>query len=150
MDCFGEYPIGMNIKNMMRVLRHHVRFNGYYKTTQFDARNIPHVEVGTILAHISFSIYTILCTAYQTYQNSSYRYNIKDTLKRFIGMVDDAPKDFHPVDRMTRALDIIDDAREVYPLCDLVTEDVKKLDMYFERTWGIRMINEDEHDNYEC
>ncbi|ABU43662.1 hypothetical protein AR158_C116L [Paramecium bursaria Chlorella virus AR158] len=148
---FDEEPCGMNTKIMMKTLRNRVCYDGITKNTDFDIRSVSHIEMGSILAHMIFSVYTMICMRYQRVKRDSYRYNkygrhsiVRSFLYEFIGVIDDAPIKFHAVDRMTRALDYIDAAEDKFPFCSVVTKDLAKIDAYFNKMWGIKMIDDDD------
>lgn len=147
---YGEKPAGMTTKKLMKALRNHVCYNGVTKNTDFDIRNVSHVEMGSIMAHMVFSVYTMICMEYQRVKCDSYKWKkygrhsaIRSFLFEFIGVIDDAPRNLHAVDRMTRALDFVDAAEDRYPFCSMVTKDLAKIDAYFIRVWEIKMIDDD-------
>jgi len=137
---FGEHPFGMNTKSMMKALRNHACFDGVSKGADFDVRSVSHNEIGSMLAHMVFSVYTIMCSNYQHFKTVD-NYAI---LTEFTGVIDKAPKGSHAVDRMIRALDYIDVAVEQYPICSIATTNIRKIDAYFERVWEIKIIVDDE------
>jgi len=137
---FGEQPVHMNTKAMMKALRNHACFDGVSKGTDFDIRSVSHTEIGSIIANMVFSVYTIMCSNYQQFKNvDNYA-----MLKEFAGVIDNAPRSSHAVDRMIRALDYIDVAVEEYPICSIAATNVRKIDAYFERVWEIKIIDDDE------
>jgi len=137
---FGEQPVHMNTKAMMKALRNHACFDGVSKGADFDIRSVSHTEIGSIIANMVFSVYTIICSNYQHFKNAE-NYAM---LKEFAGVIDNAPRSSHAVDRMIRALDYIDVAVEEYPICSIAATNVRKIDAYFERVWEIKIIDDDE------
>ncbi|AGE57192.1 hypothetical protein PBCVNEJV4_99L [Paramecium bursaria Chlorella virus NE-JV-4] len=149
---YKEPPVGMTTKKLMKTLRNHVCYDGITKNTDFDIRTVSHIEMGSILAHMVFSVYTMICMRYQRVKHDSYNWNkygrhsaIHMFLSEFIGVIDDAPRKLHAVDRMTRALDFIDAAEDRFPFCSVVTKDLTKIDAYFNRMWDIKMIDGDDN-----
>jgi hypothetical protein len=138
---FGEQPVHMNTKAMMKALRNHACFDGVSKGVDFDVRSVSHNEIGSMLAHMVFTVYTIMCSNYQHFKNvENYA-----MLKVFAGVIDNAPKNCHAVDRMLRALDYIDVVVEEYPICLIATTNIRKIDAYFEYKWQIKIIDDDEN-----